>query len=353
MGRRSLNVSTVELPHPPSAHRIQQFASAILAPRHIQQECPGHTPHLDFFLSHRGDRISGEHQWTAILEETSEQPTLHLNMEQFEAEWLTHARPDVGKPVREGLETERPLHSDFFVVRINGQATVYLEEQKMLFDSRMRDFAREGLPIGTCVLFPPRYEDEYRQMFEDHGKAVGLTTESTEIAKPWHVKVATIAATILAGAVSGTVYSALAHHVSDVAACRAGGAVAGTAASPEPWMWAQQVGEASVATFAGTLTAGLAYLCLKVWLPKLSREKYAILFHKCHGELGMLPCRLPGDSGVCEICFDKDINAAYVPCGHTGCHGCLEENLQRVGQFCHVCRHPATLVQRIFIDWRA
>jgi len=47
---------------------------------------------------------------------------------------------------------------------------------------------------------------------------------------------------------------------------------------------------------------------------------------------------------MCPVCFDKEVNMVYVPCGHTYCNGCAEIDRTR-GAKCPQCR--ATINARI------
>jgi hypothetical protein len=49
---------------------------------------------------------------------------------------------------------------------------------------------------------------------------------------------------------------------------------------------------------------------------------------------------------MCPVCFDKEVNMVYVPCGHTYCNGCAEIDRTR-GAKCPQCR--ATINARIKI----
>lgn len=50
---------------------------------------------------------------------------------------------------------------------------------------------------------------------------------------------------------------------------------------------------------------------------------------------------------MCPVCFDKEVNMVYVPCGHTYCNGCAELDRSR-GAKCAQCRSPINARIKIF-----
>jgi len=50
---------------------------------------------------------------------------------------------------------------------------------------------------------------------------------------------------------------------------------------------------------------------------------------------------------MCPVCFDKEVNMVYVPCGHTYCNGCAELDRTR-GAKCPQCRSPINARIKIF-----
>jgi hypothetical protein len=50
---------------------------------------------------------------------------------------------------------------------------------------------------------------------------------------------------------------------------------------------------------------------------------------------------------ICPVCFDKEVNMVYVPCGHTYCNGCAELDRTR-GAKCPQCRSPINARIKIF-----
>ena len=50
---------------------------------------------------------------------------------------------------------------------------------------------------------------------------------------------------------------------------------------------------------------------------------------------------------MCPVCFDKEVNMVYVPCGHTYCNGCAELDRTRNAK-CPQCRSPINARIKIF-----
>jgi len=50
---------------------------------------------------------------------------------------------------------------------------------------------------------------------------------------------------------------------------------------------------------------------------------------------------------MCPVCFDKEVNMVYVPCGHTYCNGCAELDRSRTAK-CPQCRSHINARVKIF-----
>jgi DNA repair ATPase RecN len=50
---------------------------------------------------------------------------------------------------------------------------------------------------------------------------------------------------------------------------------------------------------------------------------------------------------MCPVCFDKEVNMVYIPCGHTYCSGCAELDRTRNAK-CPQCRSPINARIKIF-----
>jgi len=54
----------------------------------------------------------------------------------------------------------------------------------------------------------------------------------------------------------------------------------------------------------------------------------------------------------CQVCLDDDFDHAFVPCGHTVCHGCIvkmEEHVRFGGLKCPFCRQKVTEKVKLFL----
>jgi len=50
---------------------------------------------------------------------------------------------------------------------------------------------------------------------------------------------------------------------------------------------------------------------------------------------------------TCKVCFDKEVNACFVPCGHIAC--CLACALRFDGKPCPICTQSVALVVQTFV----
>jgi hypothetical protein len=50
--------------------------------------------------------------------------------------------------------------------------------------------------------------------------------------------------------------------------------------------------------------------------------------------------------GICGICYDNHVTHCFVPCGHTCCSSCLEQQTRQVD--CFMCRSPIQQIIKLY-----
>ena len=66
------------------------------------------------------------------------------------------------------------------------------------------------------------------------------------------------------------------------------------------------------------------------------------------GNAHLLDDSVPEEALTCTICQINTPKVRFHPCGHTTCRGCCRE-LQMRRQDCHLCRHPITDMQPLYL----